>query len=75
MHNLEKSHLDVIKFEQETDVNSEGIYKEFVESSNYYNVAVESSKITKIFSIEFAKFCLEKTKDFESNADIVSSNI
>ncbi len=53
MKYLEKLHLDAIKYEEISCMTQDGEYIEFVENSNYYDVAVKSSEITEQIAIEF----------------------
>ena len=66
MTHIEQLHLDAIKYEEVSCMTQDGEYIEFVENSNYYDVAVKSAEITEQIAIEFGKWISDNCyEDFD----------
>ena len=61
MNKIEQLHLDAIKDEEADCMTQDGDYIRFVENHNYYDVAIESTKITEQIAIEFMDWCRDNT--------------
>lgn len=56
MNKIQKLHLEVIKYEETSDITQNGEPIVFVESSSYMDVAVNSAQITEQIAIKFAEW-------------------
>lgn len=71
MNKIEKLHLDVIKYEEVSFTDLDGIPFTGVENSDYADIVNKSAEITKDIAIKFAEFMFSHCKEYQRGGTYV----